>query len=62
MSGRSWESGEATVLEVRPAPANASYAFVLVGDVRPRLADLHAQGALTDAEFAAEKAKLLAEE
>ncbi|MHB8692509.1 MAG: SHOCT domain-containing protein [Solirubrobacteraceae bacterium] len=31
-------------------------------DLIARLADLHAQGALTDVEFAAEKAKLLAEE
>ena len=46
--------------EVLAAPAGGGTADSL--DQLEKLADLHARGALTDAEFAAEKAKILGSE
>jgi len=46
-------------MQISPAPASASQPDVV--DQLTKLAELHDRGALTDAEFQAQKAKLLAE-
>ena len=48
------------VAEAPPAPAPAAAPAMTEVEQLQQLADLHASGALTDAEFAAEKAKILA--
>jgi hypothetical protein len=48
------------VMEAPPAPAPAAAPAMSNVEQLSELANLHAEGVLTDAEFAAEKAKILA--
>jgi len=48
------------VMEAPPAPAPAAAPAMSNVEQLTELANLHAEGVLTDAEFAAEKAKILA--
>lgn len=63
VSSRQAEEIKATLLRLMQAPATnvqvAPNAPVSVADELRKLADLHAQGLLSDAEFAAQRARLL---